>query len=232
MTAVSVAASKLETRSLLRQTFIWMTIGLIFTAILTWYASQADFLTDFVTEQPVASLVGLGAWFVLTLGFGFFVRRVPVVIGALLYFIYCAFMGLALSGIFVTYTDAVITYALVSTVGLFVIMTAFALLTSIDLTRWWMYIVFAILGMILATVLNTIFFQSEALDLGLSVLGVGLFSISTAATVQKVVKMEDELEPRLHDRAALIGAMMLYVNFINLFVRLLELYSRTQKNKK
>lgn len=232
MSVASVASPRMETRSLLRQTFIWMTIGLIFTAILAWYASEADFVTDFVTEQPVASLVGLGAWFVLTLGFGFFVRRVPFVIGALLYFLYCAFTGLALSGIFVAYTDAVITYALASTVGLFAIMTAFALFTSIDLTRWWMYIVFAILGTILATVLNTIFFQSEALDLGLSVVGVGLFSVSTAATVQKVVKMEHELEPRFHDRAALIGAMMLYVNFVNLFVRLLQIYSRRQKNNK
>ena len=124
-----------------------------------------------------------------------------------------------------------ITYALVSTVGLFAIITAFALFTGIDLTRWWMYIIFAILGMIVATVVNTIFFQSEALDFGLSLLGVGLFSLSTAATVQKVVKMEHELEPHLHNRAALIDAMMLYVNFINLFLRLLEIYSRFKRKE-
>jgi FtsH-binding integral membrane protein len=66
----------------------------------------------------------------------------------------------------------------------------------------------------------------------LSVVGVGLFSISTAVTVQKVVKMEHELAPQYHDRAAIIGAMMLYTNFINLFLRLLEIYARSQSNKR
>jgi FtsH-binding integral membrane protein len=209
-----------------------MTIGLIFTAVIAWLTAASDFLNSFVIEQPVVSLVSLGVWVVLGLGFGFFVRHVPFVVGLVLFFIYCAFTGLTLAWIFVAYTEATITYALVSTVVLFAIITVFALFTSIDLTRWWMYIVFGILGMIAATVLNAVLFRSAELDLILSVVGVGLFSISTAVTVQKVVKMEHELAPQYHDRAAIIGAMMLYTNFINLFLRLLEIYARSQRNKR
>lgn len=232
MTARSAAVAHWDSRSLLRQTFIWMTIGLVFTAIVAWFTSEADFLTEFVTEQPVSSLVSLGAWVILGLGFGFFVRHVPFTVGVVLFFVYCAFTGLTLSWIFVAYTEATIVYALISTVSLFAIITVFALFTSIDLTRWWMYIIFAILGMIAATVLNSLFFQSAELDFALSLFGVGLFSVSTAATVQKIVKMEHELAPQYHDRAAIIGAMMLYTNFINLFLRLLELYARTQQKKR
>lgn len=229
MTAGSIAVGRLEARSLLRQSFLWMTVGLIFSAAVAWFTSQSNFLTDFVAQQPSAALVGLIAWVILTLGFNFLVRRLPFIVGLVLYIVYCAFTGLMLSTIFITYTDATIVYALVSTVALFAIITAFALWTTIDLTRWWMYIVFGILGMIVASVLNLVLFRSAELDLAISLIGVVLFSISTAATVQRIVKMEHELEPRLHDRAAIIGAMMLYTNFVNLFIRLLEIYGRSQK---
>ena len=231
MTTVGVTPSALDTRALLRQTFIWMTVGLIFTAIVAWVTSQSDFLRGFVTEQPIAALVSLGAWVVLGLGFGFFVRHVPTPIGIALFFIYCAVTGVTLSWVFFAYTEATIMYALVSTIALFAVITAFALFTNIDLSRWWMYIFFGIIGLAVATALNALIFKSQQLDLILSLAGVVLFSISTAATVQKIVKMEHELEPRFHDRAAIIGAMMLYTNFINLFLRLLELYGRSQRNR-
>lgn len=231
MSATTAAVAHWDSKALLRSTFVWMTIGLVFTAIIAWATSELDFMTDFVTEQPVAALASMGVWVVLGLGFGFFVRQVPYIIGVALFFIYCVFTGFALSSVFVAYTEATIVYALVSTVALFAIMTVFALFTSIDLTRWWMYIIFAILGMIAATIINSLFVQSKSLDFALSLFGVGLFSISTAATVQKIVKMEHELAPQYHDRATIIGAMMLYTNFINLFLRLIEIYARAQEKR-
>lgn len=232
MSTASIESGHWDSRALLRQTFVWMTVGLLFTAIIAWFVSETDYLTDMVTEQPVVSLVSLAAWGILGLGFGFFVRHVPYVIGVTLFVVYCAFTGLTMAWIFTAYTEATIINALVSTVALFGIMTGFGLYTGIDLTRWWAYIIFAILGLGAATVLNLFLFQSDGLDFGLSLLGVGLFSISTAATVQKIVKMEHELAPKYHDRATIIGAMMLYTNFINLFLRLLELYARAQQESK
>lgn len=232
MSARSIAAAHWDSRALLRQTFVWMTVGLIFTAVIAWFTSEMDFLSGFVTEHPVASLVSMGAWVILGLGFGFFVRHVPFTVGVVLFFLYCAFTGLSLAWVFIAYTDATIVYALVSTVSLFAIITVFALVTRIDLTRWWMYIIFAILGMGAATLLNSLFLHSGELDFVISLAGVALFSFSTAATVQKIVKMEHELAPEYHDRATIIGAMMLYTNFINLFLRLLQLYARSQQNKR
>ena len=229
--AATQMALQFDSRSLLRQTFVWMTIGLVLTAVIAWLTSQSDMLTNFVVAQPMISLVSLGVWVLLGLGFGFFVRRVPAPIGIALFFIYCAFTGLSLSWVFVAYSEATIFYALISTVGLFVIITFSALFTRIDLTRWWMYIIFALLGWGLAAALNLVLFRSAQLDFLLSLAGVGLFSISTAATVQKIVKMEHELEPELHDRAAIIGAMMLYTNFINLFLRLLAIFGRSQNRR-
>jgi FtsH-binding integral membrane protein len=206
-----------------------MTLGLVLTAIIAWFVSQTASLTEIVATEPVVAIVSLVVWLILGLGFGFIVRRVPFTVGLLLFIAYSAFTGLALSWIFTAYTEATIAYALASTVGLFVIATVFALVTKIDLTRWWTHIIFGILGIGLATLLNVLVFQSSQLDLLLSVAGVGIFTISTAATVQKIIALEQELDASLHDRIAIIGAMMLYTNFINLFLRLLRLYSRARK---
>lgn len=232
MSATSIAAPRLEPRSTLRNSFIWMTIGLIFTAIVAWFISQTVALTEFVNTQPVAAIVSLVAWVILALGFGFLVRRIPFILGLLLFFVYAAFTGLTLAWVFTAYTEATILYALVSTIGLFVVMTLFAMLTSIDLTRWWTHIIIGVIGIGLAVALNALVFQSSQIDLLLSIAGVGLFSISTAATVQKIARMGEELEPELHDRVSIIGAMMLYTNFINLFMRLLQIYGQANKGRR
>jgi FtsH-binding integral membrane protein len=229
MSSLNTAVGSLESRSVLRQSFVWMTLGLVLTAMIAWFVSQTASLAQIVTAEPVIAIVSLVVWFILGLGFGFIVRRVPFIVGLLLFIAYSAFTGLAFSWIFTAYTEATIAYALASTVGLFVIATVFALVTKIDLTRWWTHIIFGILGIGLATVLNVLVFQSSQFDLLLSVAGVGLFTISTAATVQKIIALEHELDAGLHDRIAIIGAMMLYTNFINLFLRLLRLYSRARK---
>ena len=228
---VAVNTVGAETRKVLRNSFVWMTFGLAITALISWVTAETASLTQIIIDQPVVSLVSLGVWVVLGLGFGFFVRHVPYAIGVVLFTLYSTFTGVALSWIFTAYTDVMILNALVSTIGLFAVITVFALYTSVDLTRWWMYILFAILGVVLASVINIFFFRSEGFELVLSLIAVVIFSISTAASVQKIAKMEHELAPRLHNRAGIIGAMMLYTNFINLFLRLLELYARTQNNK-
>ena len=228
MSVASIAQSRIDTRPLLRQTFVWMTLGLILTAVVAWTVAQTSALLDFVAAQPVVSLVSLGAWVILGLGFGAFVRHIPAVLGAILYIVYSALTGVMLSWIFVSYTEATILYALVSTIGLFVILTAFALFTRLDLTRWWLHIIPGILGIIVATALNVLLFQSQSLDLFLSYAGVALFGFSTAATVQRIEKMSRGFDPRFHNRVAIIGAMMLYTNFINLFLRLLQIFGRNR----
>jgi FtsH-binding integral membrane protein len=97
------------------------------------------------------------------------------------------------------------------------------------MTRWTWYIGFGFLGMLIAGVLNLFLFRSPTLDLLISIGGVVLFSGSTAWTVQRLDRTTHELPPTLHSRAALIGGAMLYTNFINLFMRLLAIYARTQK---
>ena len=232
MTSNNITAAQVETREVLKNSFVWMTLGLILTAIVAWLVGQSSSIMDIATARPVTSLVALGVWAILGLGFGWLVRHIPFLVGVILFLLYSAFTGLTLSWIFQVYTDATILYALGSVVGLFVVISLFALLTKIDLTRWWVYILFALLGLLIAGVLNLLLFRSETLNFLFSVAGVIIFSISTGASVQKIAKMEAELAPRLHNRAAIIGAMMLYTNFINLFLRLLEIYARAQEQGK
>ena len=231
MTDKSMTAAQTETRQVLQNSFVWMTIGLVLTAVIAWLVGQSQSIMEIATARPVASLVALGVWAVLGLGFGWLVRHIPYLVGVVLFILYSAFTGLTLSWIFQVYTDATILYALVSVVGLFAVISLFALFTRIDLTRWWVYILFALLGLLIAGLLNLLLFRSETLTFLFSVAGVIIFSISTGASVQKITKMEADLAPRLHNRAAIIGAMMLYTNFINLFLRLLEIFARAQEKE-
>jgi uncharacterized protein len=229
MTAVGLVSAPLETRVVLRGSFLWMTLGLVITSIAAWWGAQSAFIVQFVTDQPVAAVVSMVAWLVLTIAFPWLVRRLPLGVGVILFVIYTAFGGVALSNIFTVYTEATIVYALVSTVALFAVITVAALFTTIDITRWTWYIVFGFLGTLIAGVLNLFLFRSPTLDLLISIGGVVLFSASTAWTVQRLDRTTHELPPTMHSRAALIGGAMLYTNFINLFMRLLAIYARMQK---
>jgi len=108
-------------------------------------------------------------------------------------------------------------------------MVVFALTTKMDLVKYSFYIFVGIIALLIATLLNVFVFQSSEFDWLLTIAGIVLFSISTARGVQKIVRMDQTLDPALRSRLAIIGAMILFTDFVNLFIRILQIVGSKKK---
>ncbi|MGL4650596.1 MAG: Bax inhibitor-1/YccA family protein, partial [Caldilineaceae bacterium] len=167
-------------------------------------------------------------WIAISLFFATLVRRVSTPVGLLLVALYAGWTGLSLSLTVQQYTTASVVQAFVAAVLLFGAMVLFALFTKMDLTKYSVYIFASIVALLLFSLLNWFFFRSAVFDWWLTIIGVALFAFSTANGVQQIVRMDQMGDPALRTRLSVIGAMILYTNFVNIFIRLLRLMGRSR----
>ena len=143
----------------------------------------------------------------------------------LLFYLYAILNGVVFSSIFVVYELGSIAYTFFITAGVFGAMTVYGLVTKNDMTKFGSYCMMALFGLIIATVVN-IFVASSTLDWIISFVGVALFIGLTAWDTQKIKNAAYEVEPSQMGKLATIGALSLYLDFINLFLYLLRFFGR------
>ena len=137
---------------------------------------------------------------------------------------FAAAMGLSLSYIFAVYTGASITRVFFITAGTFAAMSLYGYTTKRDLTAWGSFLFMGLIGIIIAMVVN-LFLQSSALNFAVSVIGVLVFVGLTAYDTQKIKEMYIESDgAAVMTKKAIMGALNLYLDFINLFIMLLRLF--------
>lgn len=144
----------------------------------------------------------------------------------LLFYLYAILNGVVFSSIFVVYELGSIAYTFFITAGVFGAMTVYGLVTKNDMTKFGSYCMMALFGLIIATVVN-IFVASSTLDWIISLVGVALFIGLTAWDTQKIKNAAYEVEPSQMGKLATIGALSLYLDFINLFLYLLRFFGRS-----
>ncbi len=141
----------------------------------------------------------------------------------ILFFVYAASLGLGLSTIFFAYTDASIARVFFISAASFGALSLYGYTTQRDLSAIGSFLVMGLIGLILAMVVN-IFLQSSGLDFAISVVGVLVFAGLTAWDTQKIKEMYDARDDEnAAGRKAVMGALALYLDFINLFLMLLRL---------
>ena len=141
-----------------------------------------------------------------------------------LFLVYSALMGVWLAPIFLVYRIGTIVYTLFITAGTFGAMSVYGYFTKTDLTRIGSFLVMALFGLIIAMVVN-IFLKSSTMEWIISIVGVLLFVGLTAWDTQSVKRLASaNLDPALADKLATMGAMNLYLDFINLFLFILRLF--------
>ena len=150
----------------------------------------------------------------------------PSILQVLLFVLYTAWTGMSLSLTLAQYSQASVMQALVATTVLFATMAIFALTTRINLLKYTFYIFAAVIALLVISLLNWFVFRSATFDWWLSLIGVGLFSFSTANGVQQIVHMDRVNDPALRLRLSIVGAMILFTNFVNIFIRILRLMGR------
>lgn len=145
----------------------------------------------------------------------------------MLFLLFSALMGVSLAPIFVVYKLGTITYTFFITAGTFGIMSVYGYFTKANLSKIGSFLIMALIGLIIASVVN-IFVGSSKLEWVISIVGVLIFVGLTAWDTQQVKELaRANLDPALQDKLATMGAMNLYLDFINLFLYLLRIFGNS-----
>lgn len=214
------------TNAFLRGVYNWMTLGLGLTALVAYMVASTPAVAQAIFTNPVllwGLLLGeLGLVFAISGA----VHRMSAGTATGLFLLYSALNGATLSVILLVYTAASIFKAFIVCTGMFAAMSVYGATTKKDLTSWGTFLFMGLIGVIIASIVN-IFMASSALDFVISGVGVLVFTGLTAYDTQKLkvmgesAPMDDALAIR---RGTILGALTLYLDFINLFLFLLRFF--------
>ncbi|HOR80806.1 MAG: Inner membrane protein YbhL [Spirochaetes bacterium ADurb.Bin315] len=219
-------------RTILKNVYLWMTAGLALSGLVAWLVAGSPALLRAMVGNPLSFLILVIAQFSLVFYLTARLDRMSAssAIGAFL--AYAALNGAMLSTIFIVYTQALIARAFFTTALMFAGMSLYAMTTTRDLHRFGTYLVMGLWGLIIASVLNMLF-RSSGLDFLISIAGVVIFLGLTAWDTQKIVAMNhaygDSDDYTLVTRLSIIGALTLYLDFINLFLFILRIFGRSER---
>lgn len=215
-------------RTFIASVFSWMSAALAITAITAYvFGTDASYLQYLVTET---GLTGFGYFvmfaplgFVLLMSFGF--QRLSQMALTLLFLVYSVIMGMSLSFIFLVYTQSDIYVTFGISAALFGVMALTGYTTNTDLTKLGSILFMALIGIIIASLVN-VFMRSNQFDYIISFIGVLVFTGLTAYDVQKLKRIGIGVEygSEAAAKLSIMGALNLYLDFINLFLMLLRLF--------
>ena len=212
-----------QTNAVMKRVYVRMFIGLLVSAFCALgVASSPAALSFFFGNQLVfwGMLIAM-----LVMAFVIPARLNKMSTGAVLscFIAYSALMGCWLAPIFLVYKLGTIVYTLFITAGTFGAMSVYGFFTKTDLSKMGSYLIMALFGLLIAMVVN-IFVASSTFDWSISIVGVLLFVGLTAWDTQQVKQLSAmNLDPAMADKLATMGAMNLYLDFINLFLFLLRI---------
>jgi FtsH-binding integral membrane protein len=210
---------------LIRKVYMWMSLALVITGFTAYYvATNETILTTIFTNQILfwgLIIAELG----LVFGLSAAINRLSLTTATLMFVLYSVINGATMSFIFLAYTMSSITSVFFITAGTFAVMALFGYFTKTDLSSMGKILFMALIGIIIATIVN-IFVKSSGLEMILNYLGVLIFVGLTAYDTQKIKQML-QMAPDAGEGAqkiALLGALSLYLDFINLFLYLLRIF--------
>ncbi|HWU68083.1 MAG TPA: Bax inhibitor-1/YccA family protein [Stenotrophobium sp.] len=206
----------------MRAIYNYMAGGLALTGMVAWYASVSGLYLA-IAKTPLIWVV-LFAPLAMVLFLGFRIQKMSLATAQVTYWIYAALMGLSLAGIFMLYTGESIARVFFITAGTFGGMSVYGYTTKTDLTRFRSFLYMGLFGVIIAMVVN-MFLHSSALQFAVSVIGVIVFVGLTAYDTQKIKALYAAADARdTFGKKVVMGALTLYLDFVNLFLMLLRLF--------
>ena len=214
----------------MKRVYVRMFVGLLISAFCALgVASSPAMLQFFFGNQLVfwGMLIAM-----LAMAFIIPARLTRMSTGAVLacFLVYSALMGAWLAPIFLVYRLGTIVYTLFITAGTFGAMSVYGYFTKTDLSKMGSYLMMALFGLIIAMVVN-IFLKSSTMEWIVSIVGVLIFVGLTAWDTQSVKRLAAaNLDPQLADKLATMGAMNLYLDFINMFLFLLRIFGGGDRN--
>ena len=217
--------SKTAQRALFRNVYVWMTMALAITGLVAMYMAKSLTLLQMI----FGSSFGMWGLLIAEIGLVWYlsarIRQISFTTATVLFIIYSILNGATLSVIFLAYTASSIANTFFITAGTFAATGIYGYVTKKDLSSLGSLCIMGVIGLIIATVVN-IFLASDALTMVISYIGVALFVGLTAYDTQKIKRLLLSNDMEVNEetqKIALLGALTLYLDFINLFLYLLRI---------
>lgn len=217
-------------KTFMASVFSWMFAALAITSVVAYYFGNSIELLSMLINTEVGGLTTLGyvvmfapLAFVLLISFGF--NRISYPVLLFLFLVYSAVMGMSLSFIFLAYTSGSIFSTFIAASAMFGVMAAVGYTTKTDLTKFGSIMMMGLVGIVIASLIN-MFMHSGTMDYIISFVGVLVFTGLTAYDVQKLKNIGAGVEfgTATTSKLVIMGALNLYMDFINLFIMLLRLF--------
>ncbi|HEX5243457.1 MAG TPA: Bax inhibitor-1/YccA family protein [Tepidisphaeraceae bacterium] len=203
----------------------WMCVGLAITGAVAWIVA---------TDYQSMALMGKGIWLlfiveiVLVMAVAGAINRINATVATILFLIYSAINGVILSGIFLVYAhnQGTLASAFFISAGTFGAMSLYGMFTKTNLAPLGRYLFMGLIGIIIASIVS-IFWHNSLLEVAINYIGVLLFVALTAYDTQRLkgIAVQTQDSPSMAARMAIVGSLMLYLDFINLFLFILSLMS-------
>ena len=198
-----------------------MFVGLAITALVSWVVAHDPSLESAAQTLVLPAII---VQLVLVIGLSAGIRRLSATLALGLFFVYAALTGFVFSIIFVAYSLPTITLAFASASAMFGASAAFGFVTKRDLSVFARFFMMALIGIIVSSFLNLLVFHSNSLSLIVSYLGVALFAGITAWDIQRIKNGDLAAMLGSMEKASVMGALHLYLDFINMFLFLLRIF--------
>lgn len=219
-------AAKAAQSALFRSVYLWMTLALAITGFTAMYIAKSYTFLEMIAQNSMMSWGLLIAEIGLVMYLSARIQRISFTTATLLFIAYSIVNGLTLSILFMVYTMSSIATTFFITAGTFGAMALFGYITKKDLTRIGSLCGMAVIGLIIAMIVN-MFLHNSMMDMVISGIGVLVFVGLTAYDSQKIKQMLTGNDIEINEttqKIALMGALTLYLDFINLFIYLLRLF--------
>ena len=214
---------------LMRKVYVWMTLALVITGFTAYGVATSPGVLQLIFGNQILFWGMIIAELALVIGVSAAINRLSLTMATLMFILYSVINGALFSSIFLIYTASSIATVFFITAGTFGVMALIGYTTKTDLTSIGKYLFMALIGLIIATLVN-MFIKSEGFTYILSYIGVLIFVGLTAYDSQKIKQMllqaPDAGEGA--QKLALLGALTLYLDFINLFIYLLRIFGRRE----
>ncbi|MBO6018447.1 MAG: Bax inhibitor-1/YccA family protein [Prevotella sp.] len=210
---------------LMRKVYVWMSMALAITGITAYYVAHNETLMMAIRTNRILFWGLLIAEFGLVIGLSAAINKLSLTTATLMFVLYSLVNGATMSFIFLAYTESSVTNVFLITAGTFAAMAVLGYFTKTDLTSMGKILMMALIGVIIATIVN-FFTKSAGLSIILNYIGVLVFVGLTAYDSQKIKQML-QMAPDVSEtsqKVALLGALSLYLDFINLFLYLLRIF--------
>lgn len=207
----------------MKRVYAKMFIAMLVSALVAWLcSSSASFMAYYATHSWLMWGVVI-AEFALVIGISRSLGRMSASVASLLFYLFAAVNGLMLAPILIVYAHAAIYKTFVITAAVFGAMSIYGFFTNSDLTKWGQFLIYALIGLFICMIIN-IFWANSTMEWIINIAGVLIFVGLTAWDTQQVKQLAASMPDDSVGRLATIGALNLYLDFINLFLFLLQIF--------